>query len=194
MTDTIKWNFSVTWDVVLNIFSCLVENHHHHHLHVSVMGLGHLLTRSGLTYPEVSSKVCHDSFCQSGSSVSLPWVIYCEAFYLHVVSIFSRIPVICPKLVLFLTPLQFGGKFKTFLESYWSSTCQCALSSFFYIVLSVNVIICGVCTAVTISSFLLQSTLLYPAVLFIKCISTGISLYSSDLQCFNPTGFVHQQV
>jgi len=31
--------------------------------------LGHLLTRSGLTYPEVSSKVCHDSFCQLGNSV-----------------------------------------------------------------------------------------------------------------------------
>jgi len=27
------------------------------------MELGHFLTRSGLTYPEVSSKVCHDSFC-----------------------------------------------------------------------------------------------------------------------------------
>ena len=45
------------------------------------MQLGHLLTRSGLTYPEVSSKVYHDSFCQSDSSVSLPWVIYFEAFY-----------------------------------------------------------------------------------------------------------------
>src|SRR5215469_10423620 len=31
---------------------------------MSVMELGHLLTRSGLTYLEVSSKVCHDSFCQ----------------------------------------------------------------------------------------------------------------------------------
>ena len=31
----------------------------HHHRHISVMELGHLLTRSGLTYPEVSSKVCH---------------------------------------------------------------------------------------------------------------------------------------
>jgi len=50
-----------------------------------------LLTRSGLTYPEVSSKVCHDSFCQLGNSVSLPWVIYYGAFYLHVVSSF-----ICP--------------------------------------------------------------------------------------------------
>ena len=71
------------------------------------MELGHLLTRSGLTYLEVSSKVCHDSFCQLGNSVSLPWVIYYEAFYLHVVSIFSCIPVICLKLVLFLIPLQF---------------------------------------------------------------------------------------
>ena len=71
------------------------------------MQLGHLLTRSGLTYPEVSSKVYHDSFCQLGSSISLPWVIYVETFYLHVVSSFSCIPVICPKFVLFLTPLQF---------------------------------------------------------------------------------------
>jgi len=31
---------------------------------MSVMELGHLLTRSGLTYLEVSSEVCHDSFCQ----------------------------------------------------------------------------------------------------------------------------------
>ena len=50
---------------------------------ISVMGWGHLLTRSGLTYPEVSSKVCHVSFCQLDNSVSLPWVIYYEAFYLH---------------------------------------------------------------------------------------------------------------
>jgi len=37
---------------------------------MSVMGLGHLLTRSGLTYLEVSSGVCHDSFCQLGNSVT----------------------------------------------------------------------------------------------------------------------------
>jgi len=43
----------------------------------------------------------------AGGSISLPWVIYFEAFYLHVLSSFSCIPVICPKLVLFLTPLQF---------------------------------------------------------------------------------------
>jgi len=57
--------------------------------------------------PEVFSKVCHDSFCQLGNSVSLPWVIYYGAFYLHVVTSFSCIPVICLKLVLFLIPLQF---------------------------------------------------------------------------------------
>ena len=82
------------------------------------MELGHLLTRSGLTYPEVSSKVYHDSFCQSDSSVSLPWVIYFEAFCLHVVSSFSCIPVICPKLVLFLTPLQFVNLFSNLSQMY----------------------------------------------------------------------------
>jgi len=74
--------------------------------------LGHLLIRSGLTYPGVFSKVCHDSFCQLGNSVLLPWVIYYEAFYLHVLSSFSCIPVIFPKLVLFLIPLQFGQGLK----------------------------------------------------------------------------------
>jgi hypothetical protein len=91
----------------------------HHHHHISVMELGHLLTRSGLTYPEVSSKVCHDSFCQLGNSVSLPWVIYYEAFYLNVVSSFSLIPVSFLKLVLFLIPLQsvylFCNQFKCIL-------------------------------------------------------------------------------
>ena len=45
------------------------HHHHHHHHHISVTELGHLLTRSGLTYPEVSSNVCHDSFCRVGNSV-----------------------------------------------------------------------------------------------------------------------------
>jgi len=87
------------------------QHHHHHHHHVSFMELGRLLTCSGLTYPEVSSKVYHDSFCQLDGSVSLPWVIYFEAFYLHVVSSFSCISVICPKLMLLLTPLHLSGYF-----------------------------------------------------------------------------------
>ena len=69
------------------------------------MDLGHLLTRSGLTYPEISSKVCHESFCHLEDNVSLLWVIYYEAFYLHDVSSFSCILVIFPKFVLFLIPL-----------------------------------------------------------------------------------------
>ena len=74
---------------------------------ISVMQFGHLLTRSGLTYPEVSSKVYHDSFCQLDSSVSLPWVIYFEAFYLHVVSSFSCIPVMpVQRLKLAMLPLD----------------------------------------------------------------------------------------
>ena len=73
---------------------------------ISFIELDHLLTRSGLTYPGVFLKIYHDSTCQLENSVSLPWLIYFEAFNLHVVSSFSCMPVICPKLVLFLTPLQ----------------------------------------------------------------------------------------
>ena len=82
-------------------------SHHHHHHHKSFMELGHLLTRFGLTYPEVSSKFYHDSFCQLGSSISLPWVIYFEALYLHVVPSFSSIPLICPNNIYIYT-----GSFK----------------------------------------------------------------------------------
>ena len=78
-------------------------NHHHHH-HMSVMELDHSLTRSSLTHLEDSSEVCHDSFCQLGNSVSLPWVVCHEAFCLHVVSSSSCIPVVCLEPVLFLIP------------------------------------------------------------------------------------------
>jgi len=37
-------------------------------------------------------------FCPLGRSVSLPWVIYFETFYLRVVSSFSCIPLVCPKI------------------------------------------------------------------------------------------------
>ena len=91
---------------------------------MSFMELGYLLTRSGLTYPEVSSKVYHYSFYQLRNSISLPWVIYFKAFYLHVVSSFSCIPVICPKLVLFLTPLQFIHLFCN-VNLKWCLNCVC---------------------------------------------------------------------
>jgi len=104
-------------------------NTFHHHHHISFMELDHFLTRSSLTYPQVSSKVYHDSFCQLGSSVSLPWVIYFEAFYLHVVSGFSRIPVICPKLVLFLTPLQFVHLFCNLSQVYPAVLLMCFITA-----------------------------------------------------------------
>ena len=65
-----------------------------------------MFTRSGLTYLEVSSEVCHDSFCQLGNSVSLSWAVCHEAFCLHVLSSSSCIPVVCLEPVLFLIPLQ----------------------------------------------------------------------------------------
>ena len=93
------------------------------------MELGHLLTRSVLTYPEVFSKIYHDSFCQLRSSNSLPWVIRFEAFCLHVVSSFSCIPVINQKLVLFLTPLQFVHLFCNLSQVYPAVLLMCFISA-----------------------------------------------------------------
>jgi len=59
------------------------------------MELGHLLARSGLTYPEVSSKVYHDSFCQFRSSISLPWVIYFEAWLYSNYCVISKSCLLC---------------------------------------------------------------------------------------------------
>jgi len=51
------------------------QNHQHQHHHISFMELGHLLTRSGLTHPEVSSKVYHDrnkiTQAKTGSQMSI---------------------------------------------------------------------------------------------------------------------------
>jgi len=98
--------------------------------HISVMEVGHLLTRSGLTYPEVSKKVCDYSFCQLGKSVSLTWVIYYGAFYLKVLSSFFCIPVICLKFVLFLITLQFVHLFVTDILILFSSRNLSNSSSF----------------------------------------------------------------
>ena len=82
------------------------------------MELGHLLTHFGLTYPEVCSNFYHDSFCQLGSSVSLPWVFYFEAFYLHTVSIFSCISVIRQKLVLFFNSYNYSLSYPTVILTF----------------------------------------------------------------------------
>ena len=81
------------------------NHHHHHHHHIPFMESGHL-----------SRSVSHVS---RNLFKGLPWCLppvvelyfitlgnYFGAFYLHVVSSFSCIPGICPKLVFFLTPLQ----------------------------------------------------------------------------------------
>jgi hypothetical protein len=79
----LDWIVRVTCNVALNqtlgreiyflqkIPSNNIDTDIDHHHHLSVMELGHLLTLSGLMYPEASSKVCHGFFCQLGSSVSL---------------------------------------------------------------------------------------------------------------------------
>jgi hypothetical protein len=64
-----------------------------HHHHSAIKELGHLLTRSGLTHPEVSSIVSLGSFCLLGYSFLSICVISYMVFNLHVVSIFSCNPV-----------------------------------------------------------------------------------------------------
>jgi hypothetical protein len=65
------------------------------------MGLGDLLTRSRLTYPEVSSKVCHDSFCQLENSVSNTYIHTCMFYYTPYASLFLLFLFF---LLLFLSP------------------------------------------------------------------------------------------
>jgi hypothetical protein len=72
------------WTAFEQMIGRVLAEHYHHH-HISFMELNHLLTRSSLTYPEVSSKVYLDSFCQMGGSISLNWVINFESFCLRVV-------------------------------------------------------------------------------------------------------------
>jgi hypothetical protein len=48
---------------------CLICEYNHH------VAIKHLLTRSGLTHPEVSSKVFLGSFCLLGCSFLSVWVI-----------------------------------------------------------------------------------------------------------------------
>jgi hypothetical protein len=77
-----------------------------YHHHVAIKEVGHLLIHSGLTHLVVSSVVFLGSFCLLGRSFLSIWVICYVAFDLHVVSMFSCSPVFCPKLGLYLIPLQ----------------------------------------------------------------------------------------
>ena len=61
------------------------------------MELSHLLTRSGLTYQEVSSMFSPDFFLLLACSIVVFSVIYYEAFSLYVANNFFCIPIFCPK-------------------------------------------------------------------------------------------------
>ena len=127
----------VVWRLSWN--NCAFVGHHHH---ISVMELGHLLTRSGLTYPEVSSKACHDSFCQLENSVLLLWIIYYEAFYVFTCCIqfllyssnLSKIGVIFNSFVICLLVLQSVQVYPAFLLIYFMSAAVVLLASLALIV------------------------------------------------------------
>jgi hypothetical protein len=76
-------------------------HHHNHHHHVPIKELGHVLARSGLTHPEVSSAVFFGSFCLLECSILSLWAICYVAFDFHVISLFSCIPAFCLKRVIF---------------------------------------------------------------------------------------------
>ena len=58
-------------------------------------GFGPLVNPFGSHVSRSLFKVCHDSFCQLENSVSLPWVICYEAFYLHVYTQYNRYKALC---------------------------------------------------------------------------------------------------
>jgi len=156
------------------VYYCIREtshyHHHHHHHYIYVMQLGHLLTRSCITYPEVSSKVCHNSCCQKGSSVSLSWVIYFEALYVHRVSIFSCIPVICPKLVLFLASLQFVHLFCNLSQVYVALLLMYFVSAAVILLASLALVVLSCC-----SSHVFH---------LCCCYSSGVPWFSSSILLF----------
>jgi hypothetical protein len=83
------------------------HNHHHHNHHhqLAIMQLGHLLTRSVLTLPEVSLVVSFGFFNLLVCSVLLSSVICYEEFCLHVATNSFPIPVFCPNLGLYFVLL-----------------------------------------------------------------------------------------
>jgi len=87
------------------------------------MELGHLLTRSVLTYPEISSKVYHDSFCQLGSSIALSFKENLSGF------LRQDMPVVNISLEWVTGPEQgrFSGRIATF--SLWTGMFRDGISS-----------------------------------------------------------------
>jgi len=98
---------------ILEVFvtSC-VHIHHHHHHHICVMELGHSLTRSGLTYPEVSSKVCHEPIpCHTCFFFSTDGaLVQCIKYIRAATILYSvEIPTRCSFVIEFIIPKFFKG-------------------------------------------------------------------------------------
>jgi hypothetical protein len=78
-------------------FAVHIYHHYHHHHDVAIKELGHLLTRSSLTHPEVPSVAFLGSFCllgcsyQSGQSVT--WHSLCTFFiFIFIFPLFNIAP------------------------------------------------------------------------------------------------------
>jgi hypothetical protein len=71
-------------ELLSKIINC--RDHHHHH-HIAIKELGHLLARSGLTHPEVSSVVFFGYSFLGCSFFLSTWVICYVEFDLHVVKL-----------------------------------------------------------------------------------------------------------
>ena len=86
---------------------CIVRDaniRHRHHL--ASMELGHLLTHSGLTHLAIFLTFSPGFFYLLVFSILIFSVIYYGAFCFYVANKFFCIPVVCPKLGLYLALLQ----------------------------------------------------------------------------------------
>ena len=90
----------------------------HHHL--AKMELGHLLTPSSLTHLEVSILVSPGFFCLIFCSILVLSVIYYGAFCLYFVTNFFCIPVLCPKLGLYLLMYNLSTSIHTGMKRFSS--------------------------------------------------------------------------
>ena len=109
-----------------SVILCLVVkyHHHHHHHHISVTQLGHLLTRSGLTYSEVSSKVYH--VCPASFRETCQWL----KFPLNGLRAQIRVSPAVGLLALASGPACLGMAFPSFLAKQLYRCDSVVISSF----------------------------------------------------------------
>ena len=87
------------------------------HYHLANKKLGHLLTRSGLTHPEVSLMIFPGSFCILVCSILLSSVIYYEACCLYVAAGFFCIP-------LFFLKMEKGTEYKMYVMIFCTTSVR----------------------------------------------------------------------